>query len=316
MHKCQMKGISFNMLIEILMSTYNGEKYIKQQIDSIMQQKAVDVHISIRDDGSTDNSVECIKNMMELYPGKITLFEGENIGYRRSFLMLLKLGIDADYYGFADQDDYWKSDKLYRAIECLKSIKDDIKLYASSLEIVDTNMDSIGENNISRMPKTLESYFTRSRLAGCTFVFSKACKCLAQKFSDIEYPDEMMPDHDFVVGTCAFACGNVYLDDRKEICHIRHEGSVTSGGNGIKKRIQTEWKLIFRRKNVRSTMAKEMIVECSNELSENAKKFFDTVVDYQTSMRKRIKLLFNKKMTSGMIICDMEQKLKIILGTY
>ena len=88
--------------IEILMSAYNGDKFIEEQIESIMRQRDVDVHLTIRDDGSSDETVSVIKKLQVKYPNAISVHVGENIGYRKSFLRLLDLAVDADYYGFAD----------------------------------------------------------------------------------------------------------------------------------------------------------------------------------------------------------------------
>ena len=70
--------------VEVLMSTYNGEKYVKNQIDSILAQENVYIHITIRDDGSKDNTCSVIKEIESKNPNKISFFEGENYGYRKS----------------------------------------------------------------------------------------------------------------------------------------------------------------------------------------------------------------------------------------
>lgn len=163
--------------IEILMSAYNGDKFIGEQIESIMRQRGVDdLHLTIRDDGSSDETVSVIKKLQQKYPNAISVHVGENIGYRKSFLRLLDLAVDADYYGFADQDDFWKEEKIFRAVECLEKEKSGIKLYVGSLKIVDSDMKEIADKDISRIPNTLGSLFTRNRFAGCTFVFQKPVK--------------------------------------------------------------------------------------------------------------------------------------------
>lgn len=304
------------MNIEILMSTYNGMNSIERQIETILRQENVDIHLTIRDDGSNDRTVEIIKNLQELYPEQITLYCGKNVGYRKSFLQLLNLAADADYYGFADQDDIWKPTKIQRAVECLEQVESTIKLYASSLEIADPQLNVIGYNDISKMPNTIGSYFTRSRLAGCTFVFSSGCKKLAQQFANFDLPAERMPDHDFVVGSCAFACGKVYLDSERLIYHVRYPDSVTSGGNGLMKRIKTEWNIVFRRKEIRLTMARELINNSGSLLNPEAKIFLSEVASYKEKWNNRLKLLMNTNMKTGILLCDLEQKVKILVGTY
>ena len=304
------------MNIEILMSTYNGMNNVERQIETVLRQENVDIHLTIRDDGSNDKTVEIIKNLQRLYPERITLYCGENVGYRKSFLQLLDLAADADYYGFSDQDDIWKPTKIQRAVECLEKVESPIKLYASSLEIVDPQLNVIGYNDISKMPNTIGSYFTRSRLAGCTFAFSRECKKMAQQFANMDLPVDRMLDHDFVVGSCAFACGKVYLDDERLIYHVRYPNSVTSGGNGLMKRIKTEWNIVFRRKGIRLTMARELINNCGVLLNPEAKIFLSEVANYKEKWNNRLKLLLNSNMKTGILLCDLEQKIKILVGTY
>lgn len=302
--------------VEVLISTYNGEKFIEKQIDSILRQSNVNVHLTIRDDGSKDKTTKIIQRISERSPGKIRLIIGENLGYRRSFLKLIELAENADFFAFSDQDDVWMDKKLERATSILSSMKPGARLYASNVMVTDEQLIQIGFNNVAQMPRTIESYFTRSRLAGCTFVFSKELKEYAQHFSNIDFPPEMMPDHDFIVGACAFALGEVYIDDESYIYHIRHDNSVTSGGNGIFKRLKVEYQIVFKRKGVRYNVAGLLLNEFSPLLPLDTKEFLKQVTQYKNSMNYKIRLLKNKRMRSGLPICDVEQKFKIIVGSY
>ena len=97
--------------VQVLMSTYNGERYIRRQIDSIMAQTGVEVYLLIRDDGSEDSTVSIIQEYVEQYPDRIQIVIGKNIGWKKSFIQLLRMAGNFDYYAFADQDDYWFPDK-------------------------------------------------------------------------------------------------------------------------------------------------------------------------------------------------------------
>ena len=105
--------------VSVLMSTYNGEKYLHEQINSILGQQGVEIHLLIRDDGSSDGTVEICKEYAKKY-NQITFYQGENLGVGKSFLDLLKHAPDADYYSFADQDDVWLEDKIIRAVTMIK----------------------------------------------------------------------------------------------------------------------------------------------------------------------------------------------------
>ena len=96
--------------VAVLLSTYNGEKYVGAQIHSILTQNYKNIEIVVRDDGSKDKTVEIIKEYMQKY-SNIVLHQGENLGFIKSFFELLKYE-DADYYAFADQDDIWLPNKI------------------------------------------------------------------------------------------------------------------------------------------------------------------------------------------------------------
>ena len=103
------------MIIAIMLSTYNGEKYIRKQLDSLVNQsyKAY-MKVFVRDDGSTDNTLSILEEYIEKI--NLTIIKGENVGPGKSFWKLfMNQNINADYYAFCDQDDIWDSDKLKKA---------------------------------------------------------------------------------------------------------------------------------------------------------------------------------------------------------
>ena len=116
--------------ILVLMSTYNGEKYLKEQIDSILAQKNVEVTIQVRDDGSTDGTIRILEEYQKC--GKLNWYSSTNMGPAKSFLDLVyNAPLKYDYYAFCDQDDYWKEDKLYKAIETVSE-----NLIMTTLQII------------------------------------------------------------------------------------------------------------------------------------------------------------------------------------
>ena len=104
----------------ILMSTYNGERYLAEQLDSVIAQTDTEWRLYIRDDGSTDGTVSILHAYAEKDSRLTVITDGENLGACRSFERLLAQSGKADYYAFADQDDVWLPDKLSI---CLSSIR-------------------------------------------------------------------------------------------------------------------------------------------------------------------------------------------------
>ena len=131
----------------VLLSTYNGEKYVETQVNSVLKQKNVDVDIFIRDDGSKDNTVAVIEKLND---SRISIFKEENKGATNSFFELIKKApLEYDYYALCDQDDYWEEDKLYAATVKLDNV-DQTKpaLYYSGQKLTDKNLQNISEHNI------------------------------------------------------------------------------------------------------------------------------------------------------------------------
>ena len=106
--------------VAVLLSSYNGETFIRDQIESILHQVGdFSLHLIIRDDGSID----CTKNIIETIAkenSNISIYEGKNIGVNASFYELIKIAPKVDYYAISDQDDIWLPEKLQIAISALE----------------------------------------------------------------------------------------------------------------------------------------------------------------------------------------------------
>lgn len=163
--------------IAVLLSAYNGEKYLKCQIDSILKQKTeLAVHLFIRDDGSSDSTRDIIK---EYDPSSVTLIEGENVGASESFLQLLemarKLPSEYAYFAFADQDDRWDEDKLQTAVSAIESRdKDAPWLYGSFYRLTDEDFNPIQPDVKPLSNPVLLTSLVQTRIPGHSHVFNRA----------------------------------------------------------------------------------------------------------------------------------------------
>lgn len=180
-------------MVEILLSTYNGERYIREQIDSILQQTYVDWHLLVRDDVSTDSTVEIINQYISKYPDKISLLpRDKNLGSMRSFEQLLK-SANATYYMFCDQDDVWLPNKIENALSCIRSIETpNIPIVVfSDLQVVDENLHTIHSSffqnariNTSYLLRKKETLAVNNCAAGCTMLFNNEAKNLSLPFGE------------------------------------------------------------------------------------------------------------------------------------
>ena len=130
--------------VAVLISTYNGEKYIREQLDSILNQTYKNIEIVIRDDGSKDSTIEIIKEYQQKNTN-IILKEGTNIGFLKSFFKLLELA-NADFYAYCDQDDIWLENKIKLAVESLEKLDDSKPNMAfANSDYYSENMEFIGK---------------------------------------------------------------------------------------------------------------------------------------------------------------------------
>lgn len=305
--------------VQVFLSSYNGEKYIKQQVQSILEQKNVDVFLLIRDDGSTDKTKEILGYLKLENPQKIQIIEGNNLGYRKSFLSMLKYAKeDVNYFAYADQDDVWELDKLERASSLL-SERSEEWLYASALKITDKNLNVLSVKDSSNLRQTLGSFFVRTRLAGCTMVFTRELEKIAEKYSQLNVDAESMPDHDGLICMLSMLYGKkIILDSQAHILHRRHEATETSGGRGIINRIKVECKRIFHRTNsykyVASLLLNEPIMNSADE--NNNRDLLEKIANYDKSVISVVKLCFDSRIQCGIKIADILIRCKILLKKY
>lgn len=210
--------------ITVLMSTYNGERYLRAQIDSILSQKGVRVKLAVRDDGSSDGT----KGILADYAarGLVTVYSGENMGPALSFMQLIgEVKAETAFYAFADQDDIWLPGKLKRAVMAIGRRRDRPVLYASNQMVTDGEGREIGLRHEKRPPTDLLNIIDKNHLAGCTFVFTRSLMELLQARQPVpRLIRERM--HDTWAIAVAAAVGGVLYDERAWMKYRLHGENV------------------------------------------------------------------------------------------
>lgn len=197
------------MRVVVLMSTYNGERYLREQIESILNQIGeFDLSLYVRDDGSKDGTIEILREYQN--EKKLKWYTGDNLGPAKSFINLLQNCGAYDYYAFADQDDVWEKDKIQRGINVLEE-QNGPALYCSNAELVDLQLISLGRNVYKTMPRTdFETVISAGGLLGCTMVFNDELK---RRIKRDRYP--VMILHDFYMAALCVSIGGVILYDQE-----------------------------------------------------------------------------------------------------
>ncbi len=253
-------------LVYIVMSSYNGEKVIRQQIDSILAQTWQNWKLVIRDDGSTDQTGKILEEYC-VADSRIQVIYGENVGFCRSFYMALAACGEDGYYAFSDQDDIWKPEKLQRAVRWLqakekdetnakqhqktdsasackindkkdtqdiKDIKESRKalLYYSLWEGIDENEASIGIRSPQKEEVTFARMMTGCFGAGMSMVINNRCRELM-----LRCDGGKIDAHDWAAGVIALGMGEMHVDHHVSALHRVTSSNVSYSSP----RKQVEW---------------------------------------------------------------------------
>jgi glycosyltransferase involved in cell wall biosynthesis len=229
-HKSIAASISATPQLAILLCTYQGERFLADQLESIAEQSYADWKIWASDDGSQDRTLA----ILDSYKGKwgkskISVCSGPKKGFAANFLSLVcSESIVADYYAYSDQDDIWDKDKLQRALDWLASVPKNVPaLYCSRTQLVDEENNPIGFSPLFTKPPSFANALMQNVGGGNTMVFNNAARRLLQKAgTDIE-----VVTHDWWTYMVVSACGGqVHYDTRPSLRYRQHESNLVGKG--------------------------------------------------------------------------------------
>lgn len=215
--------------IAILLATYNGEKYLSQQLDSILNQTYQNIKIYVSDDFSTDKTMDILKEYSLKYADRIVILPNEKKlgGACNNFLSLVER-VDSDIYFFCDQDDVWNSDKIEKTVRCFETQSDkNIPLLVhSDLKVVDANLNEISPSFLSLTNKskhlTWKEYLVENNnVVGCTSAINKSlAKMYIRNYQKINKDKLFM--HDSFFALLASIAGNIEFIDEALINYRQH----------------------------------------------------------------------------------------------
>lgn len=212
------------MTVCILLSTYNGEEYVRNLLDSVILQDYPDIRILIRDDGSTDRTCDILKEYAGEYR-QIEVITGNNIGVVASFFELLRRVPKKDEFAaFCDQDDIWEKDKVSRGINILKSrVTNGAGMYCGRLKIVSESLEIISLSDIPGRGPSFQNALVENIATGCTILLNgEAMKLVLKRLPN---PKNVCM-HDWWVYQLISAFGVVVFDDQPRIMYRQHEMNV------------------------------------------------------------------------------------------
>jgi len=262
-------------LVAILLCTYNGIRFLVEQLDSLEAQTHQNWVIISSDDGSTDQTMEILQQYQAKWPvGKLIIRSGPNKGFPQNFLSLAcDPEIRADYYSFCDQDDVWLPDKLEVAIDNIvanQSIEVPY-LYCGRTKYVKENLKPCGMSPLVVFPPSFRNALAQSIAGGNTMVFNKAAKLLIEKVGAVDIPSHDWWIYQLITGVE----GDVFYDRETYVLYRQHKFALVGGNNSFPAKIERVWMLLqgrFQKWNTKNITAliqvKYLLVKNHQEILE------------------------------------------------
>lgn len=224
-------------MVEILLAVYNGEKYLRQQLESIDNQSYKNWKLVIRDDGSKDGSLIIAQHFKEKYSaGKVEIYQNETPtgSAKNNFLKLLK-DADSDYVMFCDQDDVWHPRKIEYTLKAMKQLEmqtDKVPiLIHSDLYVVNQSLEIISKSfrKYQNLPHKMKvnQLIVQNSVTGCTVMINRA---LLDKMKKVDCADKIVM-HDYWAALIAGIFGKVLYIDKPLIKYRQHYDNSVGASN-------------------------------------------------------------------------------------
>ncbi|MFO6492277.1 glycosyltransferase [Hafnia alvei] len=305
--------------IAVLLSSYNGERFIEEQISSLLNlYSKYDIDIHIRDDGSADGTKKIIKEITKKN-SNIFLYEGCNVGVINSFLWLVEHVRGYEYYAFCDQDDVWEPLKIIAAVNMIENNNRKIPLiYCSAYSYVDHNLGFIGRFE-SQSDFSIQNLLIENCAPGCTMVFNSL---LREKYCNLnlKHISQRIVMHDWFFLLLGLGFGKVLYDKNSYLLYRQHANNVIGKKSGfyniIKSKIKQFIKESKRPKHLLYLQAK-LLAECCIEIPDGEiHRLSNLFVVSQNSLLSRIKFVLGGNIKRVKRIDDAIFKILFIFGYY
>ncbi len=295
--------------VEVLMSTYNGARYLPEMLASVYGQEGVEVSLRVRDDGSTDGTCSLLEAENEA--GRLRWSDGERLGPARSFMRLLRdADPEAGLYAFADQDDVWLPDKLLTAAEAIGDAQGPA-LYFCQTRLVDERLNPLPQIPIH--PRlTFGEALVYQFVGGCTMVFNAELRRIVNL-----YEPEYLRMHDMWVYLVALAVGaKVVFDPVAHILYRQHGGNAV----GQKASLISQWRerlsRIRKGEHIRLRTACELLRGYGEAMTPSNRALTEAVVSSRRSLRVRLSLLCSPRLTPANKTVNITSRLAILSGMF
>lgn len=294
----------------VLMSTYNGEKYIREQIDSILLQEKVKVTLKVRDDGSTDGTLDILNEYQQ--KGLLSWYTGENKRSAYSFMdLIFTADMDYDYYALSDQDDVWLKNKLWCAVEKFKCDTDKPALYFSLQTYVDENLNLLNDQvEFGNKAYTFAQAFMKNMAAGCTMVMNRSLINILK----LHKPEKISMHDRWIYLVCSGINGEIYYDKNSYILYRQHSNNVTGKKTKLEL-IKARVNRLLGKDQYAYIHAVELKKGMFKFLSNSNCRVVDNLINYRKSWINKWKLIIDKEFRiEGCTLTNYSFIIKILLN--
>lgn len=225
-----------NQKIAVLLATYNGEKYLTEQIKSILEQCECNFHLYIRDDGSTDGTKLLLTQFANQFPTKITYLPMEQQGgVIKNFSELMNIAVNYPYVMLCDQDDVWFPEKISQTLQKMQALenswgKEIPLLVHTDLKVVDADLNPIAASfwrycHLTPQSQSLNRLIVQNVVTGCTVMLNRALLHLC-----LPIPKEAIM-HDWWIALTAAAFGKIGIVDAPTLYYRQHTNNTLGAQN-------------------------------------------------------------------------------------
>lgn len=278
--------------VAILMGTFQGARFLPEQLASISSQTYSNWQLWVSDDGSTDATLDLVRSFRESVQSTVHIVSGPRHGFIRNFLTLAcNPAIDAAFYAFSDQDDIWHSDKLDRAVAWLKEQPSDLPaLYCSRTHTVDDAGISIGNSPLFKRAPCFSNALVQSIAGGNTMVMN----CAARALLIAGGPDADIPSHDWwAYILVSGAGGQVRYDPEPRVDYRQHASNLVGSNSGWCARLKRARMLTQSRFLKWNAQHVEALRRVEHLLTEDNKALLDEFRSIRTeALPMRLRILY------------------------
>jgi len=301
-------------IVVIIMSVYNAEKYLSEQINSILAQRGAQVFLYIRDDGSCDQTPKILENYAR-NDHRVIFNRGANLGAMKSFMQaLFDCPLKGDFFGFGDADDVWVPEKLeytigfIEKIICSHEAANCPVAVSTKLMVVNERLERICETPTPNLQLCFENALIETVTSGASIIMNKPAYDLIR-----EYHPTHAVMHDAWVYLLITAFGVFDYGDRPTILYRQHDSNVTGTAHGFKRRLALRWHRI-QSSSLYWTQAAEFAAFFRLRLEPRKRKILDDYLCYRDSFASRLRFALYPSVKAQSMKANLFNRILFLFG--